>query len=110
MPSSHSAVISYYASFISLAATRLAVHPSLRSVPPQLITVLGPIGIVTTAVVVCVSRIRLGHHTVKQVGAGILVGTVGGVAWFWWWSRGQAQDIAWDIVDHLPNFIKTYIR
>jgi membrane-associated phospholipid phosphatase len=75
-----------------------------------MINPLVPITIITAAVVVCASRIRLGHHTLKQVGAGILVGTIYGSAWFLWWYRGGAQDIAWEIVDYLPRFLKAYIR
>ena len=110
MPSTHSATISYFAVFIVLAATQLPVHPSISWVPPTLIHTFTPVFMVTTALVICISRIRLGHHTLKQVGAGISVGAIWGLAWFWWWSKGGAQDIAWNIVNYLPTSIRGYIR
>lgn len=110
MPSTHSATISYYAAFITLAARNLPVHPTLSSVPLFLINPVAPVLAVSCASVVCVSRIRLGHHTIKQVAAGICVGVVFGTGWFWLWSKGGAQDIARGLVDLLPNFISTLVR
>lgn len=110
MPSTHSATISYYATFIALAATRLPVHPSLSSVPPKFINPIAPVLMTVTSLVICISRIRLGHHTLKQVGAGITVGTLFGLGWFAWWSTGGAQDIAWGVVEYLPSFLRSYIR
>lgn len=65
---------------------------------------------VVTALTICISRIRLGHHTLKQVGAGIAVGAIYGSGWFWWWSEGGAQDIAWKVVSYLPSFLRAYVN
>lgn len=39
------------------------------------------IGAVVLALVVCVSRVRLGYHSKEQVAVGALVGALAGVAW-----------------------------
>lgn len=110
MPSTHSATISYYATFITLATSMLPIHSSLYLLPRFIIYPIAPILAISTAATVCISRIRLGHHTIKQVVAGITVGILCGAVWFWWWYKGSAQALAWNLVDILPRSIARLVR
>ncbi|KAF7322961.1 Galactose oxidase [Mycena chlorophos] len=65
MPSTHSASVSFYAVYISLAAIFLPLHPSLPATARWFPVIATP-----WAVVVIASRIWLGHHTIAQVVAG----------------------------------------
>jgi len=110
MPSTHSATMSYYATFITLAASMLPIHPSLYLLPRLIIYPIAPMLAISTGATVCISRIRLGHHTMKQVVVGITVGILYGTAWFWWWYKGSAQTLAWNVVDMLPRSIAEIVR
>ncbi|KAG9226326.1 hypothetical protein CCMSSC00406_0003205 [Pleurotus cornucopiae] len=87
MPSTHSATIIYYATYIPLACAKLPIHPSLPAnsfvtrVLPVLIAV--PYGYVIAA-----SRVWLGHHTWKQVVVGGSYGAALAAVWFELWVRG----------------------
>ncbi|KAF7440486.1 hypothetical protein PC9H_000831 [Pleurotus ostreatus] len=87
MPSTHSATIIYYATYIPLACAKLPIHPSLPAnsfvtrVLPVLIAV--PYGYVIAA-----SRVWLGHHTWKQVVVGGSYGAALAAVWFELWIRG----------------------
>ncbi|KAF7294948.1 Galactose oxidase [Mycena indigotica] len=65
MPSTHSASVSFYATYITLSALQLPLHPSL---PPA--ARLFPVVAIPWAILVMLSRIWLGHHTVAQIAAG----------------------------------------
>ncbi|OBZ68370.1 hypothetical protein A0H81_11648 [Grifola frondosa] len=70
MPSTHSAVISYYAAYVVLACAYLPIHPSLPVSPVSRIL---PLFIVPPlSSVIAVSRIWLGHHTWPQVATGCI--------------------------------------
>ena len=85
MPSTHSAVITYYAAFTLLACTYLPLHPSL----PQaaLIRVIAPLIVVPWSAAIAISRIWLGHHTWPQVGAGCAYGLTFTFFWFKLWTH-----------------------
>jgi membrane-associated phospholipid phosphatase len=110
MPSTHSAVMGYYATYITLASSKLPIHPSLQSLPSALIYPLAPVAMISVSTIICPSRLRLGHHTLKQVVAGVTVGILCGAAWFAWWKDGNAPDIAWSLVDILPHSLQSWIR
>ncbi|KAI0686074.1 phosphatidic acid phosphatase type 2/haloperoxidase [Cytidiella melzeri] len=84
MPSTHSAVVTYYAVYTPLAAYLLPLHPSL----PPAARILGPLVVVPWASAIAVSRVWLGHHTWAQVGAGSSLGVVFGLMWFRMWVQG----------------------
>ncbi|KAJ8472691.1 hypothetical protein ONZ45_g16565 [Pleurotus djamor] len=87
MPSTHSATILYYGTFVPIACTRLPIHPTLPTDPfvtrfaPSLIVVL-------YAYTVAASRVWLGHHTWKQVIAGGAYGIAFAAIWFKLWEEG----------------------
>ncbi|KAI8989107.1 hypothetical protein BD414DRAFT_577814 [Trametes punicea] len=87
MPSTHSAVITFFATYISLACAHLPVHPSLPS-SPVLTRLVPPLVVVPLASTIAVSRIWLGHHTWPQVAAGCAYGLVFAPVWFELWTRG----------------------
>ncbi|KAI0634293.1 hypothetical protein C8Q77DRAFT_1217500 [Trametes polyzona] len=87
MPSTHSAVITYYAAYISLACAYLPLHPSFPA-SPALSRVLPPLVVVPLASTIAVSRIWLGHHTWPQVGAGVAYGLFFAPVWFRLWVGG----------------------
>ncbi|CAG7847956.1 SubName: Full=Uncharacterized protein {ECO:0000313/EMBL:CCA69456.1} [Serendipita indica DSM 11827] len=110
-PSTHSATITYYATFITLSCFYLPIHPAISFLPRVIINPLIPLAAISGAAVVCVSRIRLGHHTLKQVGAGAIVGLIVGWLWFDGWAgRGWGKDIGWQLTEYLPYFIRDLIR
>ncbi|KAF9052620.1 phosphatidic acid phosphatase type 2/haloperoxidase [Panaeolus papilionaceus] len=84
MPSTHSAAISYFATYIMLSSTLLPMHPSFGAMPrwlPPLITL-------PWAVTIMMSRVWLGHHTWPQVFAGVSFGTVFAIISFAGWVNG----------------------
>ncbi|KIO29312.1 hypothetical protein M407DRAFT_242663 [Tulasnella calospora MUT 4182] len=87
MPSTHSSVIIYYATYVSLAALLLRPEPPWSALPQY----FGPLFVAPWAVTIAISRIWLGHHTVEQVAAGSTVGVLFGCGWFWWWNHGAAE-------------------
>jgi len=78
MPSTHSAAITYFATYIPLASLYLPVHPTL---PPK-IRVLAPLLTVPWAILVVASRVWLGYHSWPQVIAGTLYGASFACGWF----------------------------
>ncbi|EPT01560.1 hypothetical protein FOMPIDRAFT_56482 [Fomitopsis schrenkii] len=86
MPSTHSATITFFATYIALACLYLPIHPSLPSRP---ITRILPIIIsIPWAAIIVGSRIWLGHHTVPQVIAGCACGLIMAPTWFSLWTHG----------------------
>ena len=85
MPSTHSAVIAYYATYSLLASLFLPVHKSLPQT--ELTRIVLPLIVVPWSTAIAVSRIWLGHHTVPQVLVGAAHGVVLAPLWFNLWLR-----------------------
>lgn len=87
MPSTHSAAMTFIATYIPLAAIYLPIHPAFPS--SYLVSRVLPILIVVPcASVVVQSRITLGHHTWPQAGVGCAVGAAFAFLWFKLWVGG----------------------
>ncbi|KAF9069647.1 hypothetical protein BDP27DRAFT_1222057, partial [Rhodocollybia butyracea] len=84
MPSTHSASIAFYATFIPLACIYLPIHNTL----PQswFIRVIPPLIVWPWATLIALSRILLGHHTVPQVAVGWAYGVTFAFFWFYMWT------------------------
>ncbi|KAI9060096.1 PAP2-domain-containing protein [Trametes sanguinea] len=87
MPSTHSAVIMFFATYITLACAFLPIHPSFPS-SPALTRGMPPLVVVPLASTIAVSRIWLGHHTWPQVAAGCAYGLAVAPLWFVLWTKG----------------------
>ena len=102
MPSTHSATITYFATYITLACAYLPIHPTF---PPSLLTrVVPPLICVPLASTIAVSRIWLGHHTVPQVAAGVAYGLVYTPLMFRLWTHGLNVYGPW-----AEDLVRTYI-
>ncbi|TFK56709.1 PAP2-domain-containing protein [Heliocybe sulcata] len=86
MPSTHSASVAFFTTYIYLSCAHLPIHPSLPS--GQAIRVLPPLLSLPCAVVIAGSRIWLGKHTLTQVAVGCGFGVIFAVTWFHLWTRG----------------------
>lgn len=86
MPSTHSAVITYYAVYTVLACRYLPLHPSLPE--GEVMRVLPLVIVIPWATTIAVSRIWLGHHTWPQVAAGCTYGLLFAPLWFRLWTHG----------------------
>ncbi|KAJ8520402.1 hypothetical protein ONZ45_g2792 [Pleurotus djamor] len=87
MPSTHSATILYYGTFVPIACTRLPIHPTLPT-DPFVIRFAPSLIVVSYAYTVAASRVWLGHHTWKQVIAGGAYGIAFAAIWFKLWEEG----------------------
>lgn len=87
MPSTHSATISYFVTYITLACAYLPLHFSLLH-GSTFIRVLSPVVVLPWAATILASRVWLGHHTWPQVFVGAAFGLVFGSLWFEVWQRG----------------------
>ncbi|KNZ74257.1 Dolichyldiphosphatase, partial [Termitomyces sp. J132] len=89
MPSTHSATISYYAVYISLACVYLSSH---RSFPLSVCTrMFLAVLCLLYGIMVVWSRIWLGHHTWPQVIVGVTHGLIFAMVWFKLWCAGLNQ-------------------
>jgi dolichyldiphosphatase len=88
MPSTHSAAITFYAVYIILSANRLPIHPAWHFPTSPYVRVVPSIISLPWAAGVSLSRVGLHHHTMKQVGAGCLLGAVTAGVWFQLWTAG----------------------
>ncbi|KAJ7109360.1 hypothetical protein C8R44DRAFT_884405 [Mycena epipterygia] len=86
MPSTHSATIAYYATFVGLACVYLPLHPSLPA--GAMARVLVPIVVLPWATLIALSRLWLGYHTWPQVAVGCAYGVVFAGVWFLVWTQG----------------------
>ena len=77
MPSTHSASITFLATYILLACLYLPVHAVFPAYSR-----LAPLIVVPYASAVMMSRVWLGHHTWPQVFAGGSYGIVFAIFWF----------------------------
>ncbi|CAG8790138.1 6454_t:CDS:2, partial [Dentiscutata erythropus] len=101
MPSSHSAIVIYFAIFISLQLYTSSLYEFFDFISIHTIQITSPIKTFiklilislfsSTALSVVWSRVALGYHTKKQVIAGMTLGFCLGVIWdrLWWrfWSK-----------------------
>ena len=99
MPSTHSATIVFYGTYITLACTWLPLHASLPQSP--FLRPLAALATITWACVVASSRILLGHHTAPQVIAGCIYGLTFACVWFWPWTHG---------LSNLGHIVERHIR
>jgi membrane-associated phospholipid phosphatase len=102
MPSTHSAAIMFYGTYITLACAWLPMHASLPQSP-----LLRPfVALVTVpwACAVAGSRILLGHHTAPQVIVGCIYGFTFAGVWFWAWTHGLS-DLGQTVELHVNAYI-----
>ncbi len=85
MPSTHSAAISFLATYIILASLYLPLHPSF---PSSVNVRLSPMITTPWAIAVVMSRVWLGHHTWPQVIAGASYGLILASVLFGLWRSG----------------------
>ncbi|KAH9082151.1 hypothetical protein EDB83DRAFT_2214462, partial [Lactarius deliciosus] len=86
MPSTHSATITFYGTYIPMACAWLPLHPSLPR--GSLFRTLVTLVTIPWAFTVPGSRIWLGHHTTAQVVVGCAYGFVFACMWFSLWTLG----------------------
>ena len=102
MPSTHSAVMFFYAGSVVLASTTLPIHSSLSDIPA--IRIWPPVVAATSAVVVALSRVWRGHHDFLQIAAGSLYGAVCSTIAYKIWISGL------DVYGHLlENWLEAFI-
>jgi dolichyldiphosphatase len=89
MPSTHSAIIIFYGTYITLACAWLPLHASLPQTP--LLRPLAALVAITFACAVASSRILLGYHTAPQVIVGCIYGLTFAYVWFWTWTHGLSD-------------------
>ena len=102
MPSTHSATIMFYGTYVTLACRWLPLHASL----PQS-RFLRPFAVLVTIAWACIvagSRILLGHHTVPQVIVGCIYGFTFACVWFWPWTHGLS-DLGHIVERHISMYI-----
>ncbi|CAG8516278.1 2993_t:CDS:2 [Dentiscutata erythropus] len=101
MPSSHSAIVIYFAIFFSLQLYTSSLYEFFDFISIHTIQITSPIKtfiklilfslISLTALSVVWSRVALGYHTKKQVIVGMALGFWLGIIWYrlWWgyWSK-----------------------
>jgi dolichyldiphosphatase len=87
MPSTHSAAISFLATYIILASLYLPLHPSFSSENVR----LSPLITTPWAIAVVMSRVWLGHHTWPQVFAGASYGLILASVLFGLWRGGLSE-------------------
>ena len=86
MPSTHSATISYYATYFPLACI---YDNSDAFLPTQSVwRVVAPCVVVIWATLIAISRVWLDHHTQAQVAVGCLYGISFAYLWFTLWTNG----------------------
>jgi dolichyldiphosphatase len=102
MPSTHSATIMYYGTYITLACTWLPLHASLPQ--SSFLRPLAALATIAWACVVAGSRILLGHHTAPQVIVGCIYGFTFACVWFWPWTHGLS-DLGHIVERHISVYI-----
>ncbi|CCG84779.1 protein of unknown function [Taphrina deformans PYCC 5710] len=76
MPSSHSQFMAFFGTYIVLYVYLRCINS------PVYWRMLRVLGVVSTSVAVCVSRIYLTYHTRDQVMVGVAIGTMYGILWY----------------------------
>ena len=102
MPSTHSAIITFYGAYITMACAWLPLHQSLPD--SALFRPLMTLMAVLWAFIVPGSRIWLGHHTIAQVVVGCAHGFTFACLWFSLWTHGLS--VLGEIVE---NHVRAYI-
>lgn len=90
MPSTHSATITFFATYIVLSCLYLPIHAKLPQHP--IVGWLVPLVTTPWAATVVMSRVWLGYHTWPQVAAGCTYGAWLAVTWFALWTRGGLRE------------------
>ena len=109
LPSTHAATIFFFAAYITLSSLYIPAHPSLSFLPRWVIVPMAPLLAIPTAATIATSRIWLGHHTVKQVLAGVFLGVTMALGWFYGWTHG-VEELCWDWVKVLPAPIPDLVQ
>jgi len=99
MPSTHSAAIAFYGTYIPFARAWLPLHASLPESPFVAFVVVPG-----TCAAIAWSRFLLGHHTVPQVIVGCIYGFAFACVWFWLWTHGLG-DLAWIVERQVRAYI-----
>ena len=109
MPSTHSAVVAYFSTYVLLASARLPIHPSLPS-DPLITRTLPALIIVPWATLVACSRVWLGKHSWIQVIAGCAYGTLFASVAFTAWTRAELSQYN-DWTEGIMNYLlATFLR
>ncbi|KAG1173424.1 hypothetical protein G6F70_003217 [Rhizopus microsporus] len=89
MPSSHSQAMSFFAAYFQLVtmSSILPEHFRLFGLSASVLAAL----LSTFSLGVIWSRVQLGHHTVSQVMAGTILGTLSALVWFRLWQAYFSQ-------------------
>ena len=102
MPSTHSATITFFATYITLAALYLPVHPAFPN--DWRSRVLPPLLVLPCASLIAASRLWLGHHTLAQIVAGVGLGIFMATGWYAAWVHGGLNEYGRILED---QFIRT---
>jgi len=70
---------------------------------------VAPLLAILTAATIATSRIWLGHHTIKQVLAGVFLGVTMAFGWFYGWTHG-VKELCWEWVKVLPAPIPDLVQ
>lgn len=95
MPSTHSAAVSFFVTYIVLASLYLPFHPSIRKPESELdaavplsVRLIPPLLAIPIASTMALSRVWLGVHTAAQVAVGWAIGIPCAWAWYQLWTVG----------------------
>jgi len=102
MPSTHSATITFYGTYIPSACVWLPLHASLPESP--LFRAFVAFVVVLWTCAVAYSRVSLGYHTAPQVIVGCIYGFAFACVWFWLWTHGLG-DLAWIVERQVRAYI-----
>lgn len=102
MPSTHSATITFYGAYITMACAWLPLHQSLPA--SALLRPLMTLIAVPWAFIVPGSRMWLGHHTIAQVVVGCAYGFTFACLWFSLWTHGLSG-LGEIVEDHVRAYI-----
>ncbi|KAJ7172491.1 hypothetical protein C8R46DRAFT_1086142 [Mycena filopes] len=86
MPSTHSASVGFFATYVPLACVYLPLHSSVPGGAAARLLV--PAVVLPWAAMIALSRVWLGHHTWTQVAVGCAFGAAFAGMWFTLWTRG----------------------
>lgn len=96
MPSTHSATITFFGTYIFLASQNLPIHKTLSQ--SALVTrLIPPLVAIPWAVAILVSRVLLGYHTWAQVAVGSAYGGWLATVWFILWTRGGLNELGQEV-------------
>ena len=101
MPSTHSAAITFYGTYIPSACMWLPLHASLPESP--LFRLFVGVVIVLWTCAIAYSRVKLGYHTALQVIVGCIYGFAFACVWFWLWTHGLGN-LAWIVERHVRAY------